>query len=346
MKQNTLLQMTLYFVLFVHLAGAIEKNQEITMASIPPNSIVDLDLLYNSEFTYSLPRNFLESYLSGKAFDNNEAYTEDESDRLRDDINKIYQTILSTHPVKEGLAIVTAGAPGAGKTVKIREELAAYAAQGKYFAYVCPDDVCLQGQSKTYKSDLDKSGNTPDACLKAYNKWRPGSNAATHLILGNLVREKYAFYFGTTASGPATNKFFEFLKGQGYRIRLIHVSAPDEVRWESIKERDKTFVQTTEQDVRDKGMLLPQRINDTFLEYADEIDFYYRDNVSHDAVLAAKWSRNHEGQKFSATLQLVNPEAYGKVKAIHEQAIKTLERPDLSWEASVETNCEMIVNPK
>lgn len=47
-------------------------------------------------------------------------------------------------------------------------------------------------------------------------------------------------------------------------------------------------VQTTEQDVREKGLLLSQRINDTFLKYVDEIKFYYRDGVKQDAVLAAK----------------------------------------------------------
>jgi hypothetical protein len=54
---------------------------------------------------------------------------------------------------------------------------------------------------------------------------------------------------------------------------LIHVSAPDDVRWGSIQERDKTFVQTTEQDIKEKWLLLPQRINDTFLKYADRLSF-------------------------------------------------------------------------
>ena len=68
-----------------------------------------------------------------------------------------------------------------------------------------------------------------------------------------------------------TYKFFEFLKEQGYRIRIIHVSASDDVRWGSIQERDQSFVQTTEEDVRMKGLMVPQRITDTFLTHADEI---------------------------------------------------------------------------
>src|SRR5205085_8823258 len=86
-----------------------------------------------------------------------------------------------------------------------------------------------------------------------YNKWRPGSNAATHLILAHLIRQQYAFYFGTTASSPSTGKFLEFLKSKGYTIKLLHLTAPDDVRWASVQERDKIFVQTTEEDIRDKG---------------------------------------------------------------------------------------------
>jgi len=176
----------------------------------------------------------------------------------------------------------------------------------------------------------------------AYNKWRPGSNAATHLILGNLIREKCAFYFGSTSSGPATGKFFEFLKTQGYTIMVIHVSAPDDVRWGSIQERDKTFVQTTEQDVKEKGLLLPQRINDTFLKYADEIEFYYRGDVKQDAVLAARWLKNEDVSEFAGTLQILEPKQYEQIKSVHNAAVDILKKPELLWEEAVESKAKIL----
>ncbi len=305
------------------------------MSSLVPCNVCNLDLIYNSDYKYSLPKNVLEGFLLGKAFDNKENYTVEEFENLNKDINALYQQIISANPAKEKIAIITAGAPGAGKTVKLRQDLEANTLKGKRYAYICPDDVCLQNQTRTYKTDLEKSDTLMEARQNAYNKWRPGSNAATHLILGNLIRENYAFYFGSTSSGPATGNFFKFLKDQGYHIKLIHVSAPDEVRWGSIQERDKTFVQTTEQDVREKGLLLPQRINDTFLKYADEIEFYYRDEVKQDAVLAAKWLRN-EGLEYLGILQIVAPEQYKRIKTIHNEAAKTLTRPDLYWESTLE----------
>lgn len=330
------------FVLLANSAGAMEQPQEVTMSSIIACNVCNLDLIYNSDYQYSLPQKVLESFLSGKAFDNKENYTGEESENLSKDINALYQQIISANPAKEKIAIITAGAPGAGKTVKLRQDLEANALQEKRYAYVCPDDVCLQSQTRTYKADLEKSNNSTEARQNAYNKWRPGSNAATHLILGNLIRNNYAFYFGSTSSGPATGKFFEFLKAQGYHIKLIHVSAPDEVRWGSIQERDKTFVKTTEQDVREKGLLLPQRINDTFLKYANEIEFYYRDGAKQDAVLAAKWLRNEENKEYLGTLQIIAPGQYERIKTIHNEAAKILARQDLYWESTVEKSSQIL----
>lgn len=328
--------------MLANFAGTMKQPREVTMSSLVTCNVCNLDLLYNSDYKYSLPQNVLVGFLSGKAFDHKENYTGEESENLSKDINGLYQQIISANPAKEKIAIITAGAPGAGKTVKLRQDLGANATQGKRYAYICPDDVCLQSQTRTYRADLEKSDNSTEARQKAYNKWRPGSNAATHLILGNLIRENYAFYFSSTSSGPATGKFFEFLKAQGYHIKLIHVLAPDEIRWGSIQERDKTFIQTTEQDVREKGLLLPQRINDTFLKYADEIEFYYRDGVKQDVVLAAKWLKNEESSEYLGTLKIVVPKDYQRIKTIHNEASKTLTRSDLYWESTVEKSSRVL----
>lgn len=296
--------------------------------------IYNLDRIYCTEYHYSLPKKVLEGFMSGKAFDYPKPYTDEEAAKLQADIANIYKSILAKNPTREPVAIMTAGAPGAGKTTKMRQDMESE--RTRKYAYICPDDVCLKQQEQTYVAEVNSCDGSKEARQAAYNKWRPGSNAANHLILANLIRDKYAFYFGTTSTGPATAFFFKFLKEQGYKIRLMHVSAPDNVRWESIKERDKTFVQTTEQDVVEKGLLLPQRITDTYLEFADEIEFYYRDGVKDDARLAATWIRNPAGSPHKGTLKVVSGPAYEQIKAIHNAGIRQLNKPELSWELTVE----------
>lgn len=308
----------------------------ILTAECCSEDVLDFGLIYNDSFSYSMPRPIVESFLSGKAFDNPVPYTPEESANLREDIYDIYNAILADHPHQENIAIMTAGAPGAGKTWKMRQDIAAKKAQGIFYAYIDPDDVCLKSQTRTYLAEIQSGDNTLTARTQAYTKWRPGSNAATHLILGNLIRKNLGFYFGTTSTGPATGKSFAFLKQQGYRIRLLHISAPDDVRWESIKERDKSFVQTTEADVREKGLLLPQRIADAYLKYADEIEFYYRDEVKKDALIAAKWLRSQEEGSPAGSLEIIDLNLYEKIKSLHNEAVKGLGRPDLLWELTVE----------
>lgn len=303
-----------------------------------PLGICDTKRIYNSEFEYPMPQHIIKQYLAGHGFDNKEEYSEDESQRLYTDINENYKNITSAHPQKEKIAVITAGAPGAGKTFKIHEELKIFAAQGQHYAYVCPDDVCLKNLKRTYVKDLESSSNA----LEAYNKWRPGSNAAAHLILANLIRESYAFYFGSTSSHPSTGLFFDFLKKRGYQIRLVHVTASDETRLKSIQERDKTFVKTTQEDIKTKGLAVSERIYDTYLKYADQIDFYYRGGPKEEALLAAKWSRTDSGEEPLGKLQVLDSKAYEEIKKIHNKATEILNKPQLSWLETVEKSSHIL----
>ena len=300
------------------------------------DNVCDLSQIYNSSYSYSFPKPLLENFLSGGGFDNLTRYTPDEVKNLESDINDLFQGMMKNHPVENSLAVISAGSPGAGKTTLLRQKLEEEMSEGRHYAYVCPDDVCLKGQKRTYVADIEKGNGSHEVRENAYTKWRPGSNAASHLLVANLIKRKYGFYFGTTCSSEKTGKFFEFLKSQGYGIKVLHVSSPDKVRWDSIRERDKTFVQTTEEDVVKKGEMVPQRINDTFLEYADEIEFYYRREVSENATLGARWQRNIDSTESFGTLEVIDPDAYEGVKAIHNKVIGLLNKPELEWEATVE----------
>ncbi|MCF7853123.1 MAG: ankyrin repeat domain-containing protein [Simkaniaceae bacterium] len=294
--------------------------------------ICSMDRIYNSDYQYSVPRSLLEAFLSGKAFDHKESYTREEAAHLERDIQSIYNRIINDVPSYEKVAIITAGAPGAGKTTLLHRDREKLEANGVSYAYICPDDVCLKSQRRTYRRDLKESDHSKEARRAAYDKWRPGSNAATHLILGNLIREGIGFYYGTTSTSDKTHLFFNFLKKQGYHIRLIHLSATDDVRYKSNLKRDETFIQTTKEDEVEKGKLLPQRISDTFLKHADEIEFWVRQGVDDNAVLAATWKRIEPKPR----IQIMDVEAYKEIKAIHDCAVGALGRTDLQWKNTVE----------
>lgn len=158
-----------------------------------------------------------------------------------------------------------------------------------------------------------------------------------------MIQREVAFYFGTTATAPQTGLFLKFLKDRGYSIKFLHVTAPDHVRWRSIQERDKTFVQTTEDDTVVKGKWLHDRIMDTYLKYADEIVFYYRDVWDADAKPAATWIRQETGDpEVLGTLEIHDGDCYGALKAIHNAYCDAKGDEGLKWEATVEAHSKML----
>lgn len=292
-------------------------------------AVCDLNTIYNQHYTFSLPRTVLESYLNGNSFDWKKNYTEDEQGRLYCDIERIYAQMMARQPERSAVAVMTAGAPGAGKTTLLRQEIEH---RGENLAYTDPDDVCLQNMEETYLRDIQMD-SSPSSRRDAYTKWRPGSNAANHLFLANFIRDKVGFYFGTTSTAPAAYRFFDFLKKQGYQIEVLHLTAPDEVRIASIDEVSKSFIHVTAEDMIEKGKLLPQRIQDTFLAYADTIRFYYRGAVDADAKLAAVWIRKGEGK---GSLEVVDLDSLQRIRDIHNAACESLGRQELLWEKTVE----------
>jgi dephospho-CoA kinase len=284
-------------------------------------------------YEYSLKQEKIEEYLAGGGFDNPEPYSPSQVTELKADINKLFQDILAKNPTKDKLAVITAGAPGSGKTYLLRQ-LGAGSADAP--AYVCPDDTCLPNL-RIYTNAIEQCDGSSDARLKAYNLGRPASNAATQILIGNLVRDKYAIYFGTAASSPFTKYFFEFLGKQNYPIELIHVTAPDDVRFQSINERNETLIQVTEKDVKEKGLLVIERIEDTYFKYASVIKFYYRGGAKENAKLSAIWTKSTEDIS-KGTLEIVDRDCYKKIKKVHNTAVKNLNKPELSWKNTVKAH--------
>ncbi len=77
--------------------------------------------------------------MHGKAFDHPDLYTSDELAKLKSDINDLFHGMMSANPVKNNLAVISAGSPGAGKTTLLRQKLQEEAEKGSNYPYVCPD---------------------------------------------------------------------------------------------------------------------------------------------------------------------------------------------------------------
>jgi len=253
--------------------------------------MLDFSSIYSQDFQYNLPEAVLESFFDGKAFDKKETYTQEEKEQYMADLEAIFEKATSGLPEEKKIAYVSAGAPGSGKTMLVEKKLNQKLEKGKNFKYIDPDEVVLKNMHATFIKQLEEN---PDQAQEAYDFWRPASNAINHWTLANMIKMGHSFFFGTTSSSPHTGKFFDLLKEKGYEIRVLHMTAPDEVRVESAKNHG--FCHTTKQDIVEKGQMIFDRINDTFFSKADKISFYYRKEAHQEGIKAATWVKTEDAK--------------------------------------------------
>lgn len=305
-------------------------------------NICDLATIYNNFYT-GLPESELQSYLNGIGYEHKTPYSLEEKQQLHQDIQEIWNRIIAQKPEEKRELLIILGAPGAGKTTWLEEQI-----KNKPVAYICPDSVCLQ-MSRTFQAEktrkikeiLEKGEPAQDSIrqlyLDCYNKWRPASNGAAHLLLAHAARQGWSICYGSAPTSETFCRICDFFKAQNYSIRFAHMTAPDKERWESITKRDQHFVQTTEKDVIKKRQGVACRLPD-YLHYAKRIDFYYRNHPSKGCELAAIWQRPPSSPK--PTLTILYPENYKKIQKYHNASLQQ-KREKWCWETLVDENANI-----
>ena len=191
----------------------------------PKTSICHPSRISNSQFQYSVPEKMMKNFYLGTVFGKIEPYNPSELSRKEKDANQIWERIIAQNPTQNRKIFATAGAPGAGKTSLKEQILKKHYQVGINYAYIDPDAVCLKQMDSSYQADVgagiaqltNENQQGEYSCTKekeirkeAYEYWRPASNAVNHFILGNLLKEGYGIFFGTTSSTPYAAGSFKF----------------------------------------------------------------------------------------------------------------------------------------
>lgn len=282
----------------------------------------DLSEIYNEKYQYALPKKMLVDWFDGRGFEELAIYSDEEKQFILALAKQLKLAVSKTKSLK--LAVITAGAPGAGKTILLESIIEASSLP---YVYIDPND-----QLKIiYKQLIVRGMLEPEVLLnpkgkhQQYTKWRPASNFIAHWGMAHAVKDGKPFYFGSTSASVNTKKTFQYLKKKGYQLEIVHVTAPREVCIASVAQRDKLFYQTTPADVENKGKEVMERAADTFFIYPDKVNFYWRDAVDVDAKLAAIW------EKDKSVLQSLLPSALSNIKNEHGKWWpKALEEQNLS----------------
>jgi hypothetical protein len=227
-------------------------------------------------------------------------YSAEELSLLQKDLKVVRSVCLEgTQNTLKRFYLATAGAPGARKTTIMERFLSAHP-EYQQGVYLDPDPRTIKFMVHTYHaislSPLAISYvNQYDQVIKnAYEKWRGGSNYIVLTLLEEAFAAGRSVVHGTTSTGSHIADFFAKLKENDYEIILLLCSCPDEVRYEAVDYRNCVvcFYQSSPEDAVAKGLLFPQKLA-VYFTYADQLYFYWSDNLFSPEKLAGVWHDGH-----------------------------------------------------
>lgn len=228
------------------------------------------------------PRDFIEGFIKD--------YSEEDKIRIKKDLKIVEQITFDTAKptIDESTTLeylATAGGPGSAKTTALEAFLVTNKID--HFVYADPDQVSLKNMNFTYRQalrnyDFALAKSNYEALKFAYDKWRGASNYICHEMLQAAFDGKYSIAHGTTSTSPYVSSLYEKVKALGYRITLLLCYSQDETRKRAVerREREQAFVQTDPREVISKGSDFPRRF-DIYFEYANEIFFYWNNELDH-----------------------------------------------------------------
>ena len=216
-------------------------------------------------------------------------YSEEEQNLLDADFEYIRQLVFRgkrTPQDRKPIYLATAGGPGARKST-ILESYIYNKAEFANTVYVDPDQRALKFMGNTFYDQslnnfkISQSKDYPSAQKAAYDYWRAGSNYIANALLNEAVAGGYDIAHGTTLTGPHSGALLKKLKDAGYQIVLVLCGAEDELRMDSVRHRNEVqgFYQTDPEDVKEKALLFPQRLEDYFA-HADELWIHWSEQLN------------------------------------------------------------------
>lgn len=228
---------------------------------------------------------------------------------------------------RKPVCVATAGAPLAGKSTVIEQEIIANPERYGNVVKVDPDRWSMLFMVNTYHAQLMSAAaiaDAPDfqvAQSRAYDIARPASNILSLEILNEAVEGRYDLAHGTTMTGPNIRDLLSDLKRQGYEIDLFLCGAEDDMRADAQQYRAHVqgYYQSTPEEVKSKGIAFPKKMKDYF-DLADNLVVFWRGGVTENAIKAAVYT--------GGSKTVLNQDAYESFVNKYEADRFALSRPE------------------
>ena len=262
----------------------------------------------------------------------------DERKSSQELIKIVCQKFFALPALQSSQAVLTAGAIGSGKSYLVRSILEQEACLGKNYIYICPDEIFAEQMRGLYPSE--QKDEKP-----IQKKWLPLAHFISRVLVRLAVENRKSLFYQTTSLEKESEDLTQFIKRKAYQMKLIHLTTPDHIRWQSVKNRVFSF-NPDEREVHETGKIMPTRLP-LFMKEFDVIDFYFREDLETRAQLAAIWYQEEGLQVTEAKYLITDFNSYLGIKKNHDEAVDDLMKQDplakrLKWEALFEKSSKLL----
>lgn len=262
----------------------------------------------------------------------------DERKSSQELIKSICHKFFALPALQTSQAVLTAGAIGSGKSYLVRSILEQEACLGKNYIYICPDEIFAEQMSGLYPA-----GQKDEKLIQ--KKWLPLAHFIGRVLVRLAVENRKSFFYQTTSVEKESEDLTQYIKRKAYHIKLIHLTTPDHIRWQSVKNRVFSF-NPDETEVDATGKMIPASLP-IFMKEFDVIDFYFREDLETRANLGAIWYQEEGPEQREAKYLITDFNSYLGIKKAHDKAVEDLIQQDplakrLKWEALFEKSSRLL----
>ncbi len=217
---------------------------------------------------------------------------------------EIRDRLMAEHGGKEDRSLlITAGAPGAGKTTHLRKKAETAKANGRGYIRIDIDDI--MGEFPTVKGELSHlaayfetacdlhGGHTSadtthrTALRETSITWTMAAKYVADRLLNDCVSHGLPVAFETSAHNFHIGEFLANVRDNAYNIELDLCDAPTAIKQQETQKRfDRGEAYVNPEFVTLKGNDVMHNI-DTYLRYADIFNIYWRSKSSTALIHAA-----------------------------------------------------------
>ena len=241
------------------------------------------------------------------------SHTADQQQNAIKDIQAIFDNFLAADFSKAMEATLVIGPKGAGKTLFSTYAQEKHASWGSRHVYLSSDHLC---QHLLKNTCLNEPCKQP---LEAWRVWKPLADHITQFLQKEALAHRCSILAEADPTDPFLSLLLKALKEHSYAVKIILLTAPEDIRRKSFKEP----LSAREDDrFYEQAQAFSLHTTSLYLEAADEVEFYLRNRLDTKPSLAATWVKSDFRLQSQGSLYVFDESLFEATCRVHDLTLQ------------------------